>query len=73
MTTKSPKFPEIEIEIELSGPTGNAYFVMGKIEHELKSAGATETEVTAYVTDSMSGDYEHLLAVAAEWVDFTTY
>jgi hypothetical protein len=57
------------VAVQLSGNDGNAFAVMGAVKSALKKAGASSEEVSKYVSDSMSGDYDNLLRVAMEWVD----
>jgi hypothetical protein len=60
------KYPDIEVK--LVGEDGNAFAIMGRVMNALKSAGVSKEEVDAYYAESTSGDYEHLIATAANWV-----
>jgi hypothetical protein len=60
------KYP---VSVQLSGNDGNAFAIMGAVKSALKKAGATSEEMSQYVSDSMSGDYDNLLRVAMEWVE----
>lgn len=51
---------------DLSGPDGNALTIIGRVKDQLKPSH-TADEVKQYVSDSMSGDYDHVLAVALNW------
>lgn len=66
----TPKYPNVIVEMDIDGPDGNAFAIMGRVQAALKKAGATKEELTQYSMDSMSGDYENLLATADKWVDF---
>jgi len=55
--------------VPLVGQDGNAFAIMGRISSALKDAGADEDEVNQYMRESMSGDYDNLLRVAAAWVE----
>ena len=68
--TKTPKYPNVIVEMDIDGPDGNAFAIMGRVQAALKKAGATKEELAQYSMDSMSGDYENLLATADRWVDF---
>lgn len=68
--TKTPKYPNVIVEMDIDGPDGNAFAIMGRVQAALRKAGATKEELTQYSMDSMSGDYENLLATADKWVDF---
>jgi hypothetical protein len=57
------------VEVQLSGEDGNAFSIMGAVQHALKRAGASKEELDQYLADSMSGDYDNLLRVAMEWVE----
>jgi len=49
-----------KLELNLSGPEGNAFVLMGIAQSWAKRLGLDAKAVTA---DMMSGDYEHLLSV----------
>ena len=68
--TTTPKYPNVIVEMDIDGPDGNAFAIMGRVQAALKKAGATKEELNQYSMDSMSGDYENLLATADRWVDF---
>jgi hypothetical protein len=42
---------------------------MGRIARELRRAGVSEEEVALYLKESRSGDYDHLLQTAMNWVE----
>jgi hypothetical protein len=48
------------IEIDLTGPQGNAFFLLGTAKNLAKQLGLDGTEITK---EMMSGDYENLLQV----------
>lgn len=54
--------PRGPIEIDLTGPDGNAYVLMG-IAKQLNRQLDLEVSDTAMLAEMMSGDYENLLAV----------
>ena len=66
----TPKYPNITITMDLDGPDGNAFAIMGRVSAALKNAGATKEEVAQYSMDSMSGDYDNLIAAQSLWVNF---
>lgn len=55
-------------EIDLSVIDGNAYAIMGAAQRILKQAGATPEEVSEYLKESMSSDYDHLVATVGKWL-----
>ena len=59
------KFPNVVVK--LVGTDGNAFSVLGKVSKALKRAGETEA-AKEFMQEAMSGDYNHLLATAMEYV-----
>ena len=64
------KFKTKQVRISKSGQDGNAFTVLGLCASALRKAGASEEDVRNYLADATSGNYEHLLAVSAEWCNF---
>lgn len=59
-----------QLILDLSGPDGNAFVVMGKVTSVLRKFNPTDnTLVKEYQAEAMSGDYENLLKVSNEYVD----
>lgn len=58
-----------DVKVKLTGTDGNAFEIMGKVSGALRKAGASKEDVEAYMAESMSGDYNHLLATACKWVN----
>ena len=56
------------MEIDLSTIDGNAYAIMGAAQRVLKRAGATPEEISQYLEESMSGDYENLVETVGKWL-----
>ena len=63
------KAPETRPIVKLVGENGNAFAIMGRVSKALKRAGADKEYIDKYLNESMSGDYDHLLGVAMEYVD----
>lgn len=61
------KYPDVHVQ--LTGQDGNAFAIMGAVKQALRKNGVSAEEIAAYMEDSMSGDYDHLLQVAMKWVD----
>ena len=61
-----PKYPEIEVQ--LVGEDGNAFFIIARVKKALRRGGVPKEEIDAYTKDSMSGDYDHVLQTAMHWV-----
>jgi hypothetical protein len=56
------------MEIDLSTIDGNAYAIMGAAQRVLKRAGATPEEISQYLEESMSSDYENLVKTVGKWL-----
>jgi len=61
-----PKYPDVHVK--LVGEDGNAYAIMGRVSQALENADVPAEKIKEYRTESMSGDYNHLLITAMEWV-----
>lgn len=49
------------IEIDLQGPQGNAFYLIGVARQLGKEVGMSEAEISAITTEMTAGDYKHLL------------
>lgn len=56
------------VVVELRGPSGNAYWVLGAVVAALRRAGRGDLE-EEYCRRDTSGDYKNLLKVSGEYVD----
>jgi hypothetical protein len=52
-----------QIEIDLSGPEGNAFVLLGMAENFAKQLGYDELETSDLLTNMQSADYNHLVNV----------
>ena len=66
MSTSTAKY---DVKVQLTGRDGNAYAIMSAVSKALRQAGVSEEEINQYQDESMSGDYNNLLRVAAQWVN----
>ena len=57
------KKPTRGIEIDLTGPQGNAFFLIGTARRMGKEVGMSAEYISEMVTRMMSGDYENLVKV----------
>ena len=64
-----PKYPEIHVNVEKSGPTGNAFVIISNVWRGLKKAGVPQEEIDTFIAEARASDYDALLAVCGEWVD----
>ena len=53
------KKQSLGIEIDLTGPDGNAFMLIGRASNLAKQLGLDKAKIQA---EMMSGDYEHLVA-----------
>ena len=61
------------IEIDLTGPEGNAFVLLGYAKRYAKQLGKNGVEAEAIVHEMMQGDYENLLDVFdREFGDYVT-
>jgi hypothetical protein len=56
--------------VSITGLNGNAFSIMGKVQYALKKNGADREYIDQYLSEAMSGDYDHLLAVSLRYVMF---
>lgn len=57
-----------KVEVQLTGHTGNAFYILGVVQRALREAGVPADEVTEYINEATEGDYSHLLATTMSWV-----
>jgi hypothetical protein len=56
------------VVVNMRGVNGNTMVILGVVKRALKSAGATPMELSLFLGNAMSGDYEHALATVVKWV-----
>lgn len=61
------KYPEIEVQ--LSGEDGNAFSIIGRVCKAMRRADVPTSEIDAFRTEAMSGDYDHVLQTAMAYVE----
>ena len=66
MDVMDPKYPEIEVQ--LSGEDGNAFFIIGRVSKALRRADVPDEEIEEFRDQAMSGDYDNVLRTCMEWV-----
>ena len=54
--------------VDLRGPEGNAYAVMGLVKSVLKQIGYDKDHIDEVIRNMMSSDYDHLIEVADEHI-----
>lgn len=68
MATDGPLYPDVQAE--LIGQDGNAFYILGAVSKALRRGGHGDA-VDAFMAEAMSGDYNHLLATAMQYVEVT--
>jgi hypothetical protein len=63
METKYP-----EVEVQLTGRDGNAFYILGAVQREMRRAGIDQEAIAAYMEEAQSGDYDNLLRVTMRTV-----
>jgi hypothetical protein len=61
-----PKYPEVEVQ--LVGEDGNAFAILGRVQKALRKGGVEKDEITKFMNEATSGDYDHLLQTVMEYV-----
>lgn len=57
-----------DVGVQLTGEDGNAMFVIGRVTKELRRAKVPNSEISAFVDEATSGDYDNVLTTAMQWV-----
>jgi len=60
--------PKTNITVQLTGKDGNAFAIIGAVSQALKRSGNSEL-AKEFQKEAMSGDYDHLLQTAMEYVE----
>ena len=56
-------------EYDLVGVDGNAFSVMGYVKRAMRESGFSPEEISEYIAEATSGDYNNLLCVSVDMVD----
>jgi hypothetical protein len=65
-----PKFDTEPVTLDLSGPDGNAFVILGCAQSALHEAGAAPADIEGYLAEAAAGDYDNLLNVTRQWPNF---
>ena len=60
--------PKTDIVVELTGGDGNAFMIIGKVARALRRGGHPEL-IEEFEKEATSGDYNHVLQTAMEYVE----
>jgi hypothetical protein len=64
-----PKYPDITVP--LTGEDGNAYSILGRVNHALRQAHVPDDERQAFLAEATQGSYDELLQTVMHWVEVT--
>jgi hypothetical protein len=56
-------------KLKIIGKDGNAFSILGEARRAAKKAGWSQAEVEKMLRESMSGDYNNLLATVSKYFD----
>lgn len=60
---RDKKIKNGQLIVDLAGPEGNAFVLIGYAQEWGKSLGYSKDKIQGIISEMMSGDYEHLLQV----------
>lgn len=60
------KFPKVKVK--LVGEDGNAFSILGRVTGAMRKGGVSKEDIEKYREEAMSGDYNNLLYVTAQYV-----
>jgi len=63
----SAKYPNIQVQ--LTGQDGNAFNLISIVRSALRKNGVSSEEVSAFVKEATSGNYDNVLITCMNWVD----
>lgn len=61
-----PKYPNIKAK--LIGQDGNAYAIIGTVSKALRRGNVPSEEISTFVDEATSGDYNNVIVTAMKWV-----
>jgi hypothetical protein len=60
-----PKHPEINVR--MTGESGHAFFIIGRVVAAMRRAGLPDSEREAFLNEATAGNYADLLATVQRW------
>lgn len=67
MCLSDVKYPHVSVQ--LTGMNGNAFNLLGLCRRAAQAAGVPSEEISAFVAEATTDDYNHLLATCQRWFD----
>jgi hypothetical protein len=56
-----------EITVQLVGVDSNAFSILGACRQSARKAGLSNDEISKFIDEATSDDYDHLLATCMRW------
>lgn len=57
-----------DIEVQLTGQDGNAFFMIGLTRAALREAGVSNAKIAQFTEEATSGDYDNVIQTIMKWV-----
>lgn len=58
-----------EIEVQLSGESGNPEMIIARVSAALRRAGVSQEEIETFRAEAKSGDYDNVIQTCMRWVE----
>jgi hypothetical protein len=63
----TPIYPQVEVQ--LVGNDGNAFFILGNCQKQARRAGLTKEQIAEFMAEAKSGDYDNLLRTCMKYFE----
>ena len=57
------------LSIDLQGPQGNAFFILGSVRRFMRQIQCPQEDIDKYLQEARSGDYNNLIQVSKDLLD----
>lgn len=61
------KYPNVKVQ--LVGHDGNAFAILGRVQKAMRNAGLTQKQITQFVDEATSSDYDNVLQTCMKYVE----
>ena len=65
---KEPVYSNAYVKLDVNGPGGNSFFILGRLVTELKRIDIPKEEIDTITDEVMGGDYKNVLTTVAKYV-----
>ena len=66
VSNMKPLYPDIEVQ--LSGEDGNAFFIIGRVRKAMRKAGLPDETIESFTAEATNGNYDNVLATVMRYV-----